>query len=161
MINAGQLTEEQKKTMEEWAAQGASIADIQRKLKEQFGLGITYMEARFLVLDLGLKLHDESKKNNEEEKKPDEEAKTADGPADGDQPGGDGSVSVTMDEIALPGAIISGKVTFSDGQTAVWLVDHTGRPGIDPDTAGYRPSETDIMEFQRQLQSLLRKKGMY
>jgi hypothetical protein len=157
MTSASQLSDEQKKTMAEWAEQGASIADIQRRLKEEFALGVTYMEARFIVLDLGLKLHEEPK--NEEKKEPVEPA-PADSPDDGAAPAppADG-VSVSIDDLALPGAIVSGKVTFRDGQTAVWMLDQFGRPSLDPDTAGYRPPEADVLDFQRQLQILLQKRG--
>jgi len=161
MISAGQLSEEQKQTMADWAAQGASIADIQRKLKEEFALGVTYMEARFLVLDLGLKLHEEPKKK-EEKKAADESAgaeSEGSSPVDAPSPPTAGGVDVTLDDLALPGAIVSGKVTFRDGQTAVWMLDQFGRPSLDPDTAGYRPPEEDVLDFQRQLQGLLQKRG--
>jgi len=141
--------------MADWAAQGASIADIQRRLKEDFALSVTYMEARFIVLDLGLKLHEVSK----EEKKVPEDVDGTGFPDAGQAAPADGGVGVTIDELALPGAIISGKVTFRDGQTAVWMLDQHGRPALDPDTAGYRPSEEDVLDFQRQLQGLLQKRG--
>ena len=70
-----------------------------------------------------------------------------------------GTVTVTMDGIALPGALISGKVTFSDGETAIWMLDQYGRPGLDPDTPGYRPVQEDVVEFQKQLSEMVRKKG--
>ena len=69
-------------------------------------------------------------------------------------------LAVTMDTLTLPGALVSGKVTFSDGETAIWMLDQTGRPGLDPDTPGYRPSQDDIMEFQIQLRALIQKSGL-
>lgn len=42
---------------------------------------------------------------------------------------------------------LSGKVTFSDGETGVWMIDQAGRPGLDPEKQGYRPSQEDVMEF--------------
>jgi hypothetical protein len=65
-----------------------------------------------------------------------------------------------MDTLTLPGAMVSGKVTFSDGETAIWLLDRSGRPGLDPDTPGYRPTQEDILEFQKQLRVLLEKSGL-
>lgn len=146
MFSASKLSEEQKSALHRWAADGASIADLQKRLKDEFDLGITYMDARFLVLDLGIELKEAPK----EEKKPEEEAA---------KPVPTGTVEVTMDSIALPGALISGKVTFSDGETAIWMLDQYGRPGLDPDTPGYRPTQEDVIDFQKQLSEMVRKKG--
>jgi len=122
------------------------MSDLQRHLKEQFGIAITYMDTRFLILDLGINLVEETKapEKVEEPKAP---------------PAATGQVVVTMDTLTLPGALVSGRVTFSDGETAVWMLDQMGRPGLDPDTTGYRPSQEDIMEFQVQLRGLLQKSG--
>lgn len=147
MFSASKLSDEQKSALHAWAAEGASIADLQKRLKEEFNLSITYMDARFLVLDLGIELKDSPK----EEAKPDDAA-----PA---KPVPTGVVTVTMDSLALPGALVSGKVTFSDGETAIWMLDQYGRPGLDADTPGYRPSQEDIVEFQKQLSELVRKSG--
>lgn len=123
------------------------MADLQRRLREEFEIGITYMDTRILVLDLGLELQETPKP---QETKP-LEPQSAPAPT--------GTVSVTMDHLAVPGALVSGKVTFSDGQGAVWLIDQTGRLGFDPDTAGYRPSREDSESFQRQLSGILEKAG--
>ena len=123
------------------------MADLQRRLKEEFDLGITYMDTRFLVLDLGLELKEEEKAP---EKKPEEELKAA-VPT--------GKVEVTIDELVLPGALVSGRVSFSDGEGGTWLIDQSGRPGLDPDSANYRPTPEDIAEFQVQLRALLQKRG--
>lgn len=143
MFSASQLTPEQKAALSQWAAEGATMSDLQRHLKEDFGIGITYMETRLVVLDLGLEL-------KETPKAPEVKPEPAPPPVP------TGKVTVTMDNIALPGALVSGRVTFSDGETGVWMVDQAGRPGLDPDTAGYRPTQEDIIEFQKQLRQLLR-----
>lgn len=147
MFNASKLTPEQKNALHQWAAEGATISDLQRRLKDDFGISISYMDARFLVLDLGLELQEKKK---EEEKKPEET------PA----PEPTGVVTVTMDHIALPGSLVSGRVTFTDGESGVWMLDQNGRPGLDPDTPGYRPSQEDVMEFQTQLRDLIQKSGL-
>lgn len=150
MFSTSKLTPEQKEALGRWAAEGATMSDLQRKLKEEFELSVTYMDTRFIVLDLGIELREEPKAA---EKKEDEAV--ADPP-----PAGTGAVVVTMDTLALPGALVSGKVTFSDGETAVWMLDQTGRPGLDPDTPGYRPAQEDILEFQTQLRELISKSGL-
>lgn len=130
----------------QWAAGGATMSDLQRHLKEDFGHTITYMDTRFLILDLGIELIEEPKVV------PKEEEKTAPIPT--------GFVETTMDTLTLPGAMVSGKVTFSDGETAIWMLDQTGRPGLDPDTPGYRPTAEDIQDFQKQLRDLIQKSGL-
>ena len=63
-------------------------------------------------------------------------------PLPGDEaslPPGGGKVSVTVDQITKPGAIVSGKVTFSDGQNAEWYLDQAGRLGVVPKQQGYKP----------------------
>jgi hypothetical protein len=157
MISAGQLSDEQKQAMAGWAQDGATIADLQQRLKEQFGLGVTYMEARFLVLDLGITIQEAVSDEPPRPKQPEEPEDEAAG-AD-DLTAKNGTVQVTLDQLALPGTLVSGKARFSDGESAVWVLDQLGRPGLDPDTPGYRPSAEDIAEFQRQLSGLLRTRG--
>jgi len=66
---------------------------------------------------------------------------------------------VTIDQIMKPGMMISGNVTFSDGETAAWYLDQMGRLGLDPKTIGYRPAERDVLAFQVELQRLARTQG--
>lgn len=153
MFSSSQLTEEQKQSLRQWAAEGSSIADLQRKLKEEYSLTITYMDARFMVLDLGIEILEE--KEEEADGKTDDETLV-----DAVPEASAGAVNVSIDSIAIPGAMVSGKVTFSDGEPAVWMIDQMGRPGLDPDTPGYRPSQEDIESFQKQLSELMRKQGM-
>lgn len=149
MFSAKQLTEAQKTSLHQWAADGASIADLQNRMKEEFQIGMTYMDARFMVLDLGIEIQTEK----EEVAKPAEAVEEL-------KPEPTGYVEVTMDSIAMPGALVSGKVSFSDGGTGVWLIDEQGRPALDPDTPGYKPSQEDVMDFQKQLSEMIRQKGM-
>ena len=66
---------------------------------------------------------------------------------------------MTVDQLARPGAIVSGKVTFSDGQTAEWYLDQAGRLGVVPKQQGYKPPVEDVQEFQMALQNELAKLG--
>jgi hypothetical protein len=146
MFSASSLTPEQKDALKQWASEGATMSDLQRHLKDDFGHTLTYMDTRFLILDLGIELIEEPKVEPKKEEKP--------------APVPTGFVAVTMDSLTLPGALVSGKVTFSDGETGVWMLDQTGRPGLDPDTEGYRPTPEDIKEFQIQLRDLIQKSGL-
>jgi hypothetical protein len=54
----------------------------------------------------------------------------------------------------------SGKVTFSDGNIADWYFDQTGRLGLAPEQAGYRPPAADLQQFQTALDAELSKMGL-
>jgi hypothetical protein len=65
--------------------------------------------------------------------------------------------SVTL----IPGAIASGKVTFSDGVTGKWIIDHQGRPGFtEISQPGYRPTPEDAKSFMNQLEAELQRRGL-
>ena len=71
-----------------------------------------------------------------------------------------GSTSkVNVDQVTRPGALVSGKVTFSDGQTADWYLDQMGRLGVVAKQQGYKPSQADLMAFQAELQNELARQG--
>ena len=150
---------EQKREISGWVADGMGLSDIQRKINTDFGIVMTYMDVRFLVDDLNLTLVDE-----EEEVQPeDPEAGTGvkedlspDSPLDG-EPGG---VSVELDTVNPPGAMASGSVVFSDGQSKKWTLDQFGRLGLTGGDEGYKPSDEDVMEFQKQLDASLRGRGI-
>ena len=127
------------------------MADVQKKLTEEFGFKVTYMDTRFLALDLELEFA-----KDEEEKIEDPAASVlAEDPAIPEFPAGIGEVDATIDQVARPGAMVSGTVTFSDGMKGHWLIDEMGRPSIDPDQAGYQPTEDDLEAFQEKLRVLL------
>jgi hypothetical protein len=153
------LSEEQRQTVAKWISEGAKLSEIQKRLLE-LGVKLTYMEVRFLVDDLKLTPKDPeppkvaappvaaAPTKLTAEKNPAPEGTL---PASG--------VSVSVDQIAKPGAVVSGKVTFSDGQTADWYLDQTGRLGVVPKTAGYKPSPADVQDFQLALQQEVAKLG--
>jgi len=152
------LTEEQRQRVTAWILQGAKLSEIQNRLAQEFGLRLTYMDTRLLVDDLKLTPKDPEPPKTEkpataDAKKPVEEKS----PADTAKLGG---VSVTVDQIARPGAFVSGKVTFSDGQKAEWYLDQTGRLGVIPAQQGYKPPAADVQQFQMLLQDELQKMGM-
>ncbi len=150
MFQSKDLSEEQIETLRGWTAQGDQLADLQRKMKEEFSLNVTYMDMRFVVLDLGLEI--QSQEEPEEEKETEEVVEEVALP---EPTGGMGMVSVTLDQITAPGAVVSGKVTFSDGENGRWMIDQMGRPSLDPDTAGYQPTQEDLMSFQGELRKTL------
>lgn len=56
------LTAEQKATVATWIAAGANLSAVQKKLRDEFKVSMTYMDVRFLVDDLNLTLKDPAPK---------------------------------------------------------------------------------------------------
>lgn len=50
------LTPEQKTAVTTWIAAGASISDVQKRLRDEFQVSLTYIDTRFLIDDLGLEI---------------------------------------------------------------------------------------------------------
>jgi hypothetical protein len=150
-LNASQQT-----TVAEWIAAGAKLAEVQSRLASEFGLTLTYMEVRFLVDDLKLRLKDPEPPKVAAP--PPAAAPTAPETIPAPAATG-GQVAVTVDQIAKPGAMVSGGVTFSDGMTADWYLDQTGRLGLVAKQPGYKPSPTDIPQFQAALEREMAKLG--
>ncbi len=153
------LTEEQRQRVSAWILEGSKLSEIQNRLLSEFNLKFTYMEVRFLVDDLKLTPRDPEP--------PKVVAPPAAAPAkltaekipapEGTLPAS--GVSVSVDQIARPGAVVSGKVTLSDGQIADWYLDQTGRLAFVPKQPGYKPSQADVQDFQIALQQEVAKLG--
>ena len=141
MFSVSQLSDDQKKQIATWAEAGAQLPDIQKKMQEEFDIQITYMDTRFLVLDLGVELIKDEVV--EEPKEPENVVVPT------------GFVDASVDGVERPGALKSGSVTFSDGEKALWMIDQSGRLSLDPNTAGYEAGEEDLIKFQENLRDLL------
>lgn len=147
---------EQKREIASWVADGMGLSDVQKKINTDFGIVMTYMDVRFLVDDLDLTLVDQV------EEKP--VAKSEDGTdtnavPDASLDGSEGGVTVELDTVNPPGAMASGSVRFSDGQAKKWTLDQFGRLGLSGGDEGYKPSDEDVAEFQKQLDTALRGRG--
>jgi hypothetical protein len=155
------LDEGQKKTVAAWIAEGLKLADIQKRIETEFGLRLTYLEARLLMNELQLSPKDPEVKAPPVTSKTLETKTTGPAPPAADAGSGPagGRVSVSVDNVTRPGSLVSGKASFSDGQSAEWFLDQTGRLGFMPKQQGYRPSEADMEGFQAQLQTELQKLG--
>jgi len=160
------LDDTQLKQVAEWIAQGLKISEIQSRLAADLAVSMTYMDVRLLVDDLKLTPKDV------ERPKPVETAlqapaSAAPAPADARRPAAQSpagppnpaGVSLSVDQVARPGAVVSGKVSFSDGNTADWYFDQTGRLGLIPQQPGYRPAAADLQQFQTALDAELSKLG--
>ena len=160
------LDEAQRQRVTAWILQGAKLSEIQTRLADEFGLRLTYMDVRLLVDDLKLTPKDPEPPKGVTQigvappkgAPPPHPGKRA-SPTPAAPPPVTGGVSVTVDELVRPGAIVSGKVTFSDGQSADWYLDQTGRLGVVPGQPGYKPSAADVQQFQAALQNELARLG--
>jgi len=127
-----------------------------KTLDAEFGIVMTYMDVRFLVDDLDLSLVDLEEPTPEK----DEADSVEDSVAELDDMESTGGVQVEVDTVVPPGAMASGSVVFSDGISKSWTIDQFGRLGMSGGQEGYKPSDEDLMEFQRQLEASLRGKGI-
>lgn len=163
------LTQEQKQKLAEWVRDGVSLSDIQKKLQSEFDLLITYMDLRFLVDDLDLSMPDKPSAHFAQDLKaaasppsPEDQNAADSDVFDADEGSEQGlPVRVSLDRITRPGALISGSVSFSDGVTAQWHLDQTGRLALQPPNPGYQPSREDVMKFQQELQRLVEQQGAF
>ena len=166
------LDQAQRQQVAKWIEEGLKLSEIQSKLASEFGVRMTYMEVRFLIDDLKLKPKDKepppapvlpkaagagagpAPAGKQPAPLPEDESGFADEPL----PGGS-NVSVSVDQVTRPGALVSGKVSFSDGQSADWYLDQMGRLGVVAKQQGYKPSQADLMAFQAELQNQLARMG--
>ena len=88
------------------------LSDIQKKINDDFGVAMTYMEeVRFLVDDLDLTLVDEEEPVEEgEDEGNGETGLSAEAPLQEDA--GAAGVQVELDPVTPPGAMASGTVIF-------------------------------------------------
>jgi len=162
-----QLTDEQKQKVTSWIEAGSKLSEIQDRLDKELGLRLTYMDVRLLVDDLKLTPKDAEPPQPAAQPAapaPAEAPAAEAAPVEDETPSplaeGGGKVSVSVDQLARPGAMVSGKVTFSDGQKAEWYMDQYGRLGLSPAQQGYRPPQSDIADFQMALDRELAKMGL-
>ena len=169
------LDEHQKKTVTAWIADGLKLSEIQKRISAEFGLSLTYMDVRLLVDDLRLMPKDPPPPV-EKTPAPSLPSAASSAAAPSGQPGsrsappgtspgssavpaGNAKVSIAVDAIARAGSLVSGSVSFSDGQTAAWYLDQFGRMGVVPKQTGYKPSPADMQSFQLTLEQELSKLG--
>ena len=155
------------------------MAEIQKRISEEFGIDMTYLDVRILVADLpqpvepeppkapeilddpnapgdsgGLEASDELGDSGVAEKP--ELPESPENPAEPQL----AELSVSVDPLAPPGAIACGSVVFSDGTAGKWVLDQMGRLGLSGLPEGYRPPPEDGAQFQTKLVAALRAKGL-
>lgn len=146
-------------------AQGLSLSKIQDALTGK-GTHITYMELRLLASEIEVSQLEKLDKPKAKPAAPAEPAPVP-GMDAGMEEGDDeeltppeaaapaaGKTVVEVNPIAKPGFLVHGSVKFASGVTADWFLDQDYRLGLSNNSG--KPTETDIMEFQKELQKVLR-----
>ena len=159
-----ELTDAQKAAITQWIQEGRSLANVQRSLREDFEISMTYMDVRFLVDDLDIAVFEEEPEAPELSEVPEvasgEDTTTEPTEAELVDDVSNGAVTVDVDAIPRPGSLVNGTVVFSDGVSLGWQLSAAGQLGLIPgDDPEYRPNPEDVQSFQSQLEEVLRKKG--
>ena len=129
----------------QWAAEGVDLNGIQKRLQTECGIHLTYMDVRFLLLDHGIEIAVEPQK----ELPPQEEQEETVAPVGA----GSAKVQVTLDDLQLPGTLLSGKASFPGGAQGAWQIDQLGRFGWS-ELSG-QPSPDEMRDFERELTALI------
>lgn len=172
--------EERNRVIMEKLNEGMSLSDVQKFLERECGLRMTYFDLRMLAADLQVDWEkqdrpkadtsiDVSKAPVQRPQPPQPQPQPQEGAADDDvQPedGGeeqatpapapaDGHSAIVLDETPIPGAAVSGTVTFPSGASGRWVLTRDGRFGLEPDEGSAQPTEDDYAVFQQDLQRKL------
>ena len=142
-------TTEMKNFIAEKLAENLSLSEIQKLLNEKFNSKLTFMEVRILASELNDIDWDKRAPKTEEPKA--KESSEAENPAPTPAAG---KTIIEMSKIERPGVMASGTVQFISGASAEWLIDNTGRCGLDKVVG--QPTEEDFLDFQTELQKLFR-----
>ena len=172
--------EERNRVIMEKLNEGMSLSDVQKFLERECGLRMTYFDLRMLAADLQVDWEkqdrpkadtsiDVSKAPVQRPQPPPPQPQPQEGADDDDvQPedGGeeqatptpapaDGHSAIVLDETPIPGAAVSGTVTFPSGASGRWVLTRDGRFGLEPDEGSAQPTEDDYAVFQQDLQRKL------
>ena len=117
---SSKVSAEQLESVRLWASQGIDLNGIQKKLASECGVHMTYMDVRFLLLDHGIEIA---------------------------QPA---AVKPTMslDELQIPGTILSGKCEFPSGTKVSWQIDQMGQLACEQLSGTMTPDEQQAFVFE-------------
>lgn len=136
--------EERKPIVAQLLKQGRSLSEIQDHLRNEKGDSITYMELRLLLSEMPDAKLPEKELPKPPVLPPEPKAEEA-----------GGKLSISMDQIPAPGAMVSGYARFASGAKAHWFLDEAGRLGLDPELGSGKPTQKDMQEFAVELKRML------
>ena len=147
-----------KKFMAKKIKEEVSLADIQKLIEEKFKKRMTFLDVRLMASSLdSIDWEKEAEKETAEEeaeKEAEKEAAEAEKEAgEGDAPvDAAGQCVVELSKLVKPGAVAHGSVKFPSGASGNWVLDQTGRLGMEKSEG--EPTEDDLKAFQTELQSM-------
>ena len=147
--------EERKPIVKQLLAEGRTLSEIQDYLRKDKSDSITYMELRLLLSEMPDAKLPEKELLRTAPAAVDASAKPA---ATGAATSG-GKLSISIDQVPAPGAMLSGYARFSSGAKAHWFLDEMGRLGIDPELGSGKPTQKDMQEFSTELRRMLQQTG--
>ena len=158
--------EERKPIVAQLLKEGRTLSEIQDYLRKEKGDSITYMELRLLLSEMpDVKLPE--KETPKVAISPPAAAAGAGGrsalregkagPEQAARAGG--KLSISVDQVPAPGAMLSGYARFSSGAKAHWFLDEMGRLGIEPELGSAKPTQPDMQEFSTELRRMLHQAG--
>lgn len=142
----------------QWAGEGVDLNGIQKRLAAECGVHLTYMDVRFLLLDHGIEIATAAAPEQVKQPEPAAPAASAAEPMPAPEAGQPGKPVVTLDELTLPGTLISGKVAFASGTRGGWQIDQLGRFAWN-DLQG-QPTPEELQAFQVELTQILSRGGV-
>ena len=169
--------EERNRVIMEKLNEGMSLSDVQKFLERECGLRMTYFDLRMLAADLQVDWEKQDRPKADTSidvskapvqrpqpppPQPQEGADDDEQPEDGGEEQAtpapapaDGHSAIVLDETPIPGAAVSGTVTFPSGASGRWVLTRDGRFGLEPDEGSAQPTEDDYAVFQQDLQRKL------
>lgn len=138
-----------------WASYGVDLNGIQKNLAAECGVHMTYMEVRFLLLDHNIEIA-----RPQEKPAPEPAAAPAPAPPPAPEPAPTPAAptaavkpTVTLDDLQLPGTLLSGKCSFPSGTQGSWQIDQMGRFGWSQLSG--TPTPVELQAFEIELRSIL------
>ena len=156
--------DERKQVVRDLLGKGLTLSQILDYLHKEKADPITYMDLRLLLSEMpDVKLP---------EKEPPKTVLPPPAPpgtgalkdpssaAVGKEPEtGGGKLSISVDQMPAPGAMLSGYARFSSGAKAHWFLDEMGRLGVEPELGSSKATPKDMQEFATELRRLLQQTG--
>lgn len=147
-------TEERKEIVRKLLAEGQTLSQIQDYLCKEKGDSITYMELRILLSEMP-----DAKLPEKEQPKAPPPAAAAPSEPVSLTPEPAGKLSISVDQIPAPGAMLSGYARFASGAKAHWFLDEMGRLGLEPELGSGKATQKDMQEFATELKRMLQQGG--
>jgi hypothetical protein len=156
---AAMTNDERKQIVAQLLQEGRTLSQIQDFLRNEQNDSITYMELRLLLSEMpDAKLPEKAL--------PMVILPAAPTPAKPVGPGSPppaavagGKLSISVDQVPAPGAMLSGYARFTSGAKAHWFLDEMGRLGLEPELGTGKPTQADMTEFSAELRKMLQSSG--